>query len=48
VPGVVAENGVIGRQDGTTAVAENNVNALFGQDLDDDLGAGHFLACPGT
>ena len=41
---VVYENRVVGRQDRAAAVAENGFDALVGQHLDDDLGAGHLLA----
>jgi len=41
---VVAEHGVVRRQDRATAVAEDDVHALVDQDLHDDLGSGHDLA----
>jgi hypothetical protein len=41
VLGVETENRIIGRQYGAAAVSENDVHALVGQHLDDDLGAGH-------
>jgi hypothetical protein len=37
------EDGVVGRQDRPAAVAEDDLDTLVGQDLDDHLGAGH---CP--
>ena len=41
---VVDEDRVVGRQDRAAAVAEDGVDALVGEHLDDDLGAGHLLA----
>jgi hypothetical protein len=41
---VVYEDGVVGRQDGPAAVAENGLDALVRQHLDDDFGARHLLA----
>ncbi len=38
---VVAKHGVVGRQDGPAAVAENGVHALIRQHLDDHIGAAH-------
>ena len=41
---VVDEDRVVGRQDRAAAVAEDGLDALVGEHLDDDLGAGHLLA----
>jgi hypothetical protein len=38
---VVAEYGVVDRQDRAAAVAENGIHALVGQHLDDHIRAGH-------
>ena len=40
VVAVVDENGVVRWQDGAAAVAENDLDALVGEHLDDDFGAG--------
>ena len=40
---VVAEDGVVGRQDRAAAVAEDGVDALVGQHVDDRIGADHRL-----
>jgi hypothetical protein len=44
VLGVVAEDGVIGRQDRAARVAENRVDAFVGEHLDEDIRAGHTRA----
>ena len=45
---VPAEHRVVGRQDRPAAVAEDGVDALVGEHLHDDLGAGHGLAGSGV
>ncbi len=42
---VIAEHGIVSRQDCPAAVSENGIHALISQHLDDHLGAGHGLAC---
>ena len=41
---VVAKHGVIGRQDGAAAVAEDRVDAFIGHDLNDGIGAASWRA----
>jgi hypothetical protein len=41
---VVAEHRVVSRQDRAAAVAENRLDALVGEHLNDDIGAGHLRA----
>jgi predicted NBD/HSP70 family sugar kinase len=42
--GIEAENGVIRRQDGASAIAKYGIDALFAKDAQDDIGARQALA----